>query len=73
MNRMVGRDHGFDIVSGPVADEGVYYVLMLFESGAISKMDAIHKLKSAKLDGQVLFHTDKSLESITFIGYREVR
>ena len=64
--------HDYDIVIGPVADEGVYYVLLLYESGAISSEETIIRLEAARLDGQVLFHTDKSLDDIVFTGYREV-
>ncbi len=72
MNRLKGDDHDYDIVIGPVADEGVYYILLLYESGALSSEETIVRLESAKLDGQVLFHTDKSLRDVTFLGYREV-
>lgn len=71
-NRLRGVEHDYDIVIGPVADEGVYYVLMLYDSGAISKAETISRMKTAKLDGQVLFHTDKLLESLVYIGYWEV-
>ncbi len=72
MNRLSDSEHDYDIVIGPVADEGVYFVLMLYESGAISSEETIRRLKASKLDGQVLFHTEKSLGSIVFIGFREV-
>jgi len=71
-NRLRDVEHDYDVVIGPVADEGVYYVLMLYDSGAISKAETIRRMKIAKLDGQVLFHTDKSLESLAYIGYWEV-
>ena len=57
---------------GPVADDSVYDTLFLFESGYITREEAIRKLNSAKLDGQILFHTDKSLECITYIDSWEV-
>ncbi len=72
MNRLEDSEHEYDIVIGPVADEGVYYTLMLYESGAISCEETLIRLKSAKLDGQVLFHSAKSLEDIVFVGYEEV-
>lgn len=71
-NRLMGTDHDYDVVIGPVADEGVYYVLMLYDSGAISKAETIRRMKTAKLDGQVLFHTEKSLESLVNVSCREV-
>ena len=65
-------DHEYDLVIGPVADDGVYETIFEYESGVISKETAIRFLKSAKLDNQVTFHTDKSLECIRFIGYKEL-
>lgn len=64
--------HDYDIIIGPVADDSVYDTLFLFESGYITREEAIRKLNSAKLDGQILFHTDKSLECITYIDSWEV-
>lgn len=67
-NRLKGDSHDYDIAIGPVADEGVYYVLLLYESGAISCEETMIRLEAARLDGQVLFHTGKSLDDIVFMG-----
>ena len=71
-NRKGTFTHDYDIILGPVADDSVYDTLFLFESGYITREEAIRKLNSAKLDGQILFHTDKSLECITYIDSWEV-
>lgn len=71
-NRKGTFTHDYDIIPGPVADDSVYDTLFLFESGYITCEEAIRKLNSAKLDGQILFHTDKSLECITYIDSWEV-
>lgn len=71
-NRKGTFTHDCDIIIGPVADDSVYDTLFLFESGYITREEAIRKLNSAKLDGQILFHTDKSLECITYIDSWEV-
>ena len=71
-NRKGTFTHDCDIILGPVADDSVYDTLFLFESGYITREEAIRKLNSAKLDGQILFHTDKSLECITYIDSWEV-
>lgn len=60
MNRIRGDGHDYDIVIGPVADEGVFYILALYETGVLSREETISKLGSARLDGQVLSHTDLS-------------
>ena len=71
-NRKGTFTHDYDIIIGPVADDSVYDTLFLFESGYITREEAIRKLNSAKLDGQILFHTDKSMECITYIDSWEV-
>ena len=71
-NRKGAFTHDYDIIIGPVADDSEYDTLFLFESGFISREEAIRKLNSARLDGQILFHTDKSLECITYINSWEV-
>ena len=45
----------------------------LYESGIITKAELIRRLKTYKLVDQLLFHTERSLESLKFIGYKEIR
>lgn len=71
-NRNGQPGHDYDIVIGPVADDGVYDTLLEYSRGYITKEMAIAKLKTHKFDGQVLFHTDKSLEHITYVRDWEV-
>ena len=71
-NRMSESEHNYDIIIGPVADDSVYETSFSFEMGEITREESIMQLKAAKLDGQVLFHTDKSLRCIKYVGYREV-
>lgn len=72
VNRNDESDHMHDIVIGPVADDGVYDTLIDYSRGYITIEVAIEKLKTRKFDGQVLFHTDKSLKQLTYIGCKEV-
>lgn len=71
-NRNGDLIHDYDIALGPVADDGVYDTLMDYMRGYLTKEVAIERLKARKYDGQVLFHTDKSLERLIYIGEREV-
>ena len=66
-NRNGQSDHDYDIVIGPVADDRVYDTLMEYSRSYITREMAIAKLKTHKFDGQVLFHTDKSLKHITYV------
>ena len=71
-NRIHGVEHDYDVIVGPVADDGVIMTLFKYDNLMLNKTDAIQELKTAKYQGQVLFHTNKSLGSIKFIEYREV-
>ena len=65
--------HNYDIVQGPVANDNVYFSFNLYESGFITKSELISRLKTYKLTDQLLFHTEQSLQTISFIGYKKVR
>lgn len=67
-----GYVHDYDIVYGPVANDRVYAAFALFEGGLLNKQDLIKELKSYKLVDQYLFHTDASLQTLTFIEAKEV-
>ena len=68
-NRVNGvSEHGYDIVAGPVANDRVYATLTLFEVGQLDVEETIRRLKSYKLVDQFLFHTEKALKSLRFVG-----
>lgn len=58
----------YDIVIGPVADDGVYEVVRLYEIGVYDLEETVKRLKVEELYNQVLFHTEKSLAYIKFMG-----
>lgn len=64
--------HSFDFVYGPVANDRVYAQFALFEAGLISKQTLIQELKTYRLIDQILFHTSKSLEVLTFVESIEI-
>ena len=66
-------DHGYDIVSGPVANDRVYATLTLFEIGQLDVEETIRRLKTYTLVDQYLFHTEKALSYLKFIGSEVVR
>ena len=61
-------DHGYDIVSGPVANDRVYATLTLFEVGQLDVEETIRRLKTYTLVDQYLFHTEKALSFLKFTG-----
>ena len=71
-NRKGKSTSDYDIVIGPVADDKVYRVVLLYEHGDIDKDLALKKLKTEKLCDQILFHTEKSLEYLKFIEVEEL-
>ena len=64
--------HDYDIVYDPVANDRVYAAFSLFEQGVIDKGTLIHEMRAYKLVDQLLFHTERSLETLTFIGSKEI-
>ena len=69
----LGFSHAYDIVYGPVANDKVYASFALFESGLIDQTTLISELKTYELVDQFLFHTEKSLLSLTFLEAIEIR
>ena len=61
----------YDIVIGPVADDGVYEVVRFYEIGVYDLEETLKRLKVEKLYNQVLFHTEKSLTYLKFIRTEE--
>ena len=59
--------------TGPVANDNVYLSFNLYESGIISKRELIRRLKTYKLVDQLLFHTERSLDTLEYVGNKEVR
>ena len=54
-------EHGYDIVTGPVANDRVYAVILQYEAGFLTEDEAVARLKPYRLSDQVLFHTVRSL------------
>ena len=68
-----GFCHSYDIVYGPVANDRVYAAFALYEGGLLNKQNLIAELKTYILVDQYLFHTEVSLEALTFIEAKEVK
>ena len=68
----VGFTHDYDVVYGPVANDKVYAAFALYEGGLIDKQMLIAELKTYTLVDQYLFHTEKSLQAISFLEAKEI-
>lgn len=56
--------HNYDIVIGPVADDGVAYVLARYEEGTMSLAEALTELSFAHLSNQYCFCTQKAISHL---------
>lgn len=56
--------HNYDIVIGPIADDGVVLQLANFHQGIYSAQDAARYLQDSYLDQQYFFGTEKALSII---------
>lgn len=57
-----GFKHDYDIVYGPVANDGVFDQLRRYEQGRISTEELAEELTYQKLNNQYFFGTERALE-----------
>ena len=62
----------YDIAIGPVANDQVYTVVVLYEQGLLSREAAISALKVRELYNQILFHTEQSLNYCRYVRHIEI-
>ena len=65
-------EHGYDLVTGPVANDRVYTVISAYEAGFIDEAAAIGRMKTSRLANQFLFHTRAALATLAFVEAEEV-
>lgn len=66
-------DHGYDIVEGKIADDSVGETILFVIDGIIKEEDAIERLKFQKINSQIAFCTEKSIELLKFMKSYEVK
>lgn len=67
-----GYVHGFDIVTGKIANDNVGETIEYVLKGVMRKEDAMEKLKFEKINNQICFCTSAALASIRFIEAKVV-
>jgi len=72
-NRSKDLKHPYDIVKGAVANDTLYATLVLFETGLLSKVETISRLKSHKLFDQISFHNQQVLTELRFVEAYELK
>lgn len=65
--------HGYDIVSGKIADDNVGETVTYVMQGIMRKEDAVERLKFEQINNQSCFNTEAALESLRYIGYEDCR
>ncbi|MCM1306365.1 MAG: DUF3990 domain-containing protein [Bacteroides sp.] len=59
--------HGFDIVSGKIANDNVGETVSYVMQGIMRKEDAIERLKFEKINNQIAFCSEQSLKELAFV------
>jgi len=67
-----GIQHDYDLVFGPVANDKVFTVVNLYESGVLDAPAAIAELKAYKTYNQLSFHTKRVLDALKFVESYDV-
>ena len=61
-NRHIQFSHDYDIVIGPIADDGVAYLLGRYEEGTLTIDELSKELDYKKLNNQYYFGTEKAIK-----------
>ena len=67
-----GLKHDYDLVFGPVANDKVFTVVNLYESGVLDAPAAIAELRAYKTYNQLSFHTPRVMQALRFEESYEV-
>lgn len=67
------RDHRYDWVVGPIADDGLAFLFKMFERGYYTMAEVLRRMRfTKKLTTQYSFHTAKALRRLVFKEVRHV-
>lgn len=61
-NRTLDFSHDYDVVIGPIANDGVAYLLGRYEEGTITLPELVRGLEYKQLNNQYFFGTEKALD-----------
>ena len=61
-SRNKNYQHDYDIVVGPIADDGVAFLINLYTTGAVTLAQFTRMLKFKKLSNQYFFGTEKAVK-----------
>mgnify|MGYP003548817740 FL=1 len=63
-NKVVNFSHDYDIVTGPIANDGVAYLLGRYEEGTLTIDDLAKELTFKELNNQLFFGTEKAIKHL---------
>lgn len=63
--RVKGNKHNFDIVCGPIANDGVAYLLGRYDEGSLTIEELARMLEFKHLNYQYYFGTEKAISLLT--------
>jgi hypothetical protein len=64
--------HGYDIITGKIANDNVGETVSYVIQGIMRPEDALEKLKFAKINDQICFATEKALAYLRYTGFEEL-
>jgi hypothetical protein len=65
-------NHGYDIVTGKIANDNVGETVSFVVQGIMRAEDAVERLKFEKINNQICFATGKALSYLNYTGFEEV-
>lgn len=71
-NRRGSISHNYDITQGPVANDTLYRIISIYESGVLTFEETIQRLKVHELYDQLSFHSEKALERKIYEMERDI-
>lgn len=63
----------YDLIIGPVADDDVYKTLQVYNTGLLTKEQALEALRVKKLFNQYVFATNETVSILKFVKAEEVK
>jgi hypothetical protein len=65
--------HGYDIVTGKIANDNVGETVSYVMQGIMRREDAIARLKFEQINNQICFNTEKALDYLRYVANEECR
>ena len=63
-NNANGHHHDYDVVIGPIADDGVAFLLGRYEEGTITLSELARQLEYKQLNNQYFFGTERAIKML---------